>query len=133
MANTCEPLINVVTGNKPKVLTRPARANRLEPKGMGSGPGVPNSPGADGAPPAKRRSLTHAGTYTQRGKPVGLPARESEPQGTPIGLRVEDGGESEGPLVMRGIGVEPLATSPHAKAGRLPSRSLITREFGEPL
>ena len=81
MVNKCEPLINVVTENKPKVLTRPARANRLGPKGKGSGIGAPNSPIVDGVPPAERRNpslrsgqaLTHAGTGTERGKAVGLP------------------------------------------------------------
>ena len=32
MVNRCEPLINVVIENKPKVLTSLARANRLGPK-----------------------------------------------------------------------------------------------------
>ena len=73
MVNKCEPLINVVTENKPKVLTRPARANRLGPKGKGSGIGAPNSSIADGVPPAERRNLTHAGTCMERGKPVDLP------------------------------------------------------------
>jgi hypothetical protein len=62
MVNTCEPLINVVTENKRKVLMSPARAHTLGPKGKGSGMGVPNSPSADGAPPAERRDLTHADT-----------------------------------------------------------------------
>jgi hypothetical protein len=60
MVNTHEPLINVVTCDKPKVLTSPARTDRLGPKGKGSGIGAPNSPNADGAPPAERRNLTHA-------------------------------------------------------------------------
>jgi hypothetical protein len=59
MVKTTEPLINVVNENKPKVLTRPRRVHRLGPKGTGAGPGAPNSPGADGAPPAERRNLTH--------------------------------------------------------------------------
>ena len=54
-----EPLLNVVILNKPKVLSVPARNHRLEPKGKGSGIGVPNSPIADGASPAKRRNLIH--------------------------------------------------------------------------
>lgn len=161
MVNPGESLIDVVTENKPKVMgclgwsskqSSPARARRLGPKGKGSGTGAPNSPVADGAPPAERRNLTHAclpshrqaGTCTERGKPVGrLPSfrvgtdadqkagrgRESEPQGTPIGRRVKEGGGSEGWPVMGWIGVEPAgwdrerrtqATSPHAKAGRLP-------------
>jgi len=63
MVNRCKPLINVVMGDKPKVLTSFARADRLEPKGKGSGIGAPNSPIADGAPPAKRRNLSHALGY----------------------------------------------------------------------
>ena len=106
-----EPLINVVKLNKPKVLTSPARANRLGPKGKGSGIGALHSPIADDEPPAERRNLTHAGIGTERGKPEGLPVdvftRESEPQGEPMGLRVKDGGGSEGQPVMGWIGVEP--------------------------
>jgi len=63
MVNIWEPLINVVTENKPKVLTSLRRACRLGPKGKGSGIGVPNSSIADGAPPAERRNLTHAVWY----------------------------------------------------------------------
>jgi len=79
MANTYEPLINVVSGNKPKVLgclqgqPDSTRVHRLGPKGEGSGMGAPNSPIADGEPPAERRSLTHTGTCTERVKPIGLP------------------------------------------------------------
>ena len=66
MANICELLINVVTGNKPKVLdclqrqSNPTKVHRLEPKGKGSSIGAANSPIADVEPPAKRQSLTHA-------------------------------------------------------------------------
>jgi len=153
MVNPGESPINVVTENKPKVLgcfgrsskqSSLARAHRLGPKGTGSGPGAPNSPVADGAPPAERRSLPHAGTGTERGKPVGLlpsvrvrmdsdrkagRGKESEPQGTSMGRRVREGGESEGQPVAGWTGVESsnndrerksMATSPHAKAGRLP-------------
>jgi hypothetical protein len=75
MVNICEPLINVVIGDKPKVLRRlPQGDHRLGPKGKGSGMGAPNSPIADGEPPAERWNLTHAGTCTERGKPVVLPA-----------------------------------------------------------
>ena len=59
MVKTSEPLINVVNENKPKVLRVPERNPRLGPQGKGSSIGVPNSPIADGAPPAKRRNLTH--------------------------------------------------------------------------
>jgi hypothetical protein len=66
MVKTSEPLINVVNENKPKVLRVPARNHRLGPKGKGSGIGVPNSPIADGAPPAKRRNLTHRNQVQSR-------------------------------------------------------------------
>ena len=145
MANTYEPLINVVSCDKPKVLSclqrqlNPIRVHRLGPKGEGSGMGAPNSPIADVELPAKRRSLTHAGTCTERVKPIGLPPvycrRGSEPQGTPMGLWVKDGGRSECPLVMRGIGVASCdvdreqATRQHhstRKRADFLSRSLVT-------
>jgi hypothetical protein len=61
MVNICEPLINVATENKPKVLgcyetVEPTRAYRLGPKGKKSGIDAPNSPIADGVPPAERRN-----------------------------------------------------------------------------
>jgi hypothetical protein len=59
MVKTSEPLLNVVTLNKPKVLSVPARNHRLGPKGKGPGIGAYHSPIADGAPSAKRRNLTH--------------------------------------------------------------------------
>jgi hypothetical protein len=47
---------------------------RLGPKGTWSGPGAPNSSGADDAPPAKRRGLNHPYVPpAERGKPVALP------------------------------------------------------------
>jgi hypothetical protein len=60
MVKTTEPLLNVVNENKPKVLKVSARDHRLEPKGKGSGPGASNSSGADDAPSAERRNLTHS-------------------------------------------------------------------------
>jgi len=52
-------------------------------------------------------------------------------------LRVKGGGESERRAVMVRIEVEqkaswPKATSPHAKASRLPPGILITRALGKP-
>lgn len=74
MLNTCELLINVVNWDKPKMLTG------LGQNGKGSGMDAPNSSIADGEPPAMRQNLTHTVTCTERGKPVGLPEKESEPQ-----------------------------------------------------
>jgi len=106
---------------------------------------APNSLIADVAPPAERRNLTYAGACAERGKPVGLPVvtatRESEPQGEPTGLRVEDGGKSECLLVMRRIGIEPGGCTvsaaervhhPARKRADFLPRSLVTKTFGEP-
>jgi hypothetical protein len=152
MVNICEPLINVVNENKPKVLGCLGQPNpltgihRLGPKGKGPRMGAPNSPTADVASPAERRNLTCTGTCTERGKPEDLPVvtttRESAPQGEPMGLRVEDGGKSECLPVMGRIGVEPggctvSATErvhhPARKRADFLPRSLVTRKFGKPL
>ncbi len=53
MANTCEPLINVVIDTKPKVLTG------LPKKGMWLVQGFEVLLTQTRKPPAKRRSLTH--------------------------------------------------------------------------
>jgi hypothetical protein len=107
--------------------------------------GAPNSSIADVEPPAERRNLTYAGICAERGKPVDLPVvtatRESEPQGEPMGLRVEDGGRSECLLVMGRIGVEPggctVSTAervhhPARKRADFLPRSLVTRKFDKP-
>ena len=125
MVNICELLINVVNCDKPTRKLRVKMLTGLSQNGKGSGMDAPNSSIADTAPPAERQNLNHMGTCMERGKPVGLPVKESEPQGTLIGLRVEDGGESKSLAVIGGIGVEPvvkvretrrLARSLHAKA-----------------
>ena len=101
MVNTCELLINVVNWDKPKMLTG------LGQNGKGSGMDAPNSSIADGEPPAERQNLTHTVTRTERGKPTGLPVKESEPRGTLMGLWVWDGGGSESLPVMGRTGAEP--------------------------
>jgi hypothetical protein len=106
---------------------------------------APNSSIADVGPPAERRDLTCAGACAERGKPEGLPVvtttREGEPQGEPMGLRVEDGGRSECLPVMGRTGVEPdgctVSTAywvhhPTRKRADFLPRSLVTRKFGKP-
>jgi hypothetical protein len=70
MVNPGEALLNAVMSNKRKLL------RRLGQKGMWSGPGVTLSPGADVAPPVKRRGLLHTATATERGKPVASPEND---------------------------------------------------------
>ncbi len=48
-------------------------------------------------------------------------------------VRDREEGTSEGPAVMAGIGVEPLATSPRHESGQTSLWSLGTREPGEPI
>ncbi len=67
MVNESELLINVVIGNKPKMLTG------LNQNGMWSRLKATNSFNVDVAPPAKRQNLTYSGIYAERGKPVILP------------------------------------------------------------
>ena len=76
MVNARESLINVVTNDQPKVLRGWGQT------GTWSGLGAPNSPSADGVPPAERRDLTHTGTHGERGKPVVLPTGAIVPDGT---------------------------------------------------
>lgn len=67
----------------------------------------------------------------ERGKPVALPARESEPQGEPIGLRVWDRGASEGRPVTGRIGVEHVSEITPRESGLTSAGFLITRESGK--
>ena len=74
MVKRCEPLLNVVTESKPKVL-RSFRKKLvgLGQNGKGTRLGAPNSPSADEVPPAVRWSLSHSkGPYSKRSKPVAL-------------------------------------------------------------
>ena len=64
MVNPGEALLNVVTKDKRKMLLR------LDQKVRGQVRRLRTPPGADVAPPAERRDLTHTGTRTKRGKPV---------------------------------------------------------------
>lgn len=108
MANTGELLLNAVKINKLKMLTS------LDQKVRGQENEVCHFFSQTARPPANRQSLTHQDTYVKRGKPVALPHRESEPQGSPIGQRVEDEGRSERSSVMEEIRIE---RSSGAKAG----------------
>ena len=89
----------------------------LDQNGTWPGPGAATSPGADVAPPASRRGLTHEDSCDATCEARRPPARVGQPQGEPMGRRVKDGGGSEGRPVAGRIGVE---TSPRAKASPLP-------------
>src|SRR5262249_16102197 len=67
LVNECESLINVVSSDQRK------RLSRLNQNGKGSGTGALTSPVADVAPPAEKRDLTDSVVFIERGKPVILP------------------------------------------------------------
>jgi hypothetical protein len=67
MVNKCELPLNVVTTNKPKMLTG------LNQKVRGRVSVLQNHRPQMQAPPAERQDLTHSGIPAERGKPVSLP------------------------------------------------------------
>ena len=64
MVNESESLINVVNGNKPKMLSG------LNQNGKWSRLKVTIFFNVDAAPPAKRQDLLRSGIYAERGNPV---------------------------------------------------------------
>jgi hypothetical protein len=110
----------VVTHNKPKMLIG------LDQNGARSAQGLKTSLSWTND---RRRIERTSPTLADKRNTVN-PYRslwEDKPQGESIAVRVEDEGESERRSVMEWIGAEHLATSLHAKAGRLPS-GLSSRE-----
>ncbi len=60
------------------------------------------------------------------------PARESEPQGKPIGVREWEDGRSEGHPVMGWIGVAPMGNITPRESGLTSIWSCITRDLDQP-
>jgi hypothetical protein len=120
MVNKCELSMNR------RQLQQAKDADRLEPKGIWSEQGLTHS--LSWTKDHRRIERTFP-TLADKRNTVS-PNRslwEDELQSKSIAVRVEDEGESERRSVIERIGVEPLATSLHAKAGRLPS-GLSSRE-----
>jgi hypothetical protein len=120
MVNKCE-----LSANR-RQLQQAKDADRLEPKGIWSVQGLTLSLSWTND---HRRIERTFSTLADKRNTVS-PYRslwEDKPQGKSMAVRVEDEGESERRSVIERIGVEPLATLLHAKAGRLPS-GLSSRE-----
>ena len=106
-------------------------ADRLEPKGNAAGTGAECFPrhGQPNAVGGKRGPKPSTGLVDRNtvspSSPCSKAEQDSRPQGRPAGRRVKEGGKSERRAVTARRGA---ATSPHAKAGRLPPRSPMTRE-----
>ena len=130
MVKRCEPLLNVVTESKPKVLRSfPKKLVGLGQNGKGTSLGAPNSPSADGVPPAKRRNLTHLNQVLSGNVLSPLVSLwESKPQGVPMGQRVQEGGRSESQLAMSWIGVEPEGNITLRESGLTSKPGLSSRE-----
>ena len=100
MEKVTEPLLNVVRTNKPKTLLG------LSQKARGWHRCFPFHLSQTLSPPAEKRLLTHP--MARKGNvvsPASSPAGDSEPQGKPMGCRVEEDGKSEGHPVMGWIGI----------------------------
>ena len=122
MANTCEPLLNVVRTNKPKGLSG------LDQKVRGQAEVFPHC-----LPQMTRHRRTGGaylihGTCTERGKPVALPEGKAPPQGAPMAVRVEDAGASERHSVMGWIGVTPDGNITPRASGLTSHAGLVARE-----
>ena len=90
--NIRELSLNVVKHDKPNVLIG------LNQNGKRSGMAPWRWVIVDSVPPAKRKDPPHSEINAEQGKPVVSPVTAGEPQGTPLVLRVQDGGESEMPF-----------------------------------
>ena len=118
MANIGESLINVVIDHKLKMLISLTKRYVV-------GSGARNFPDADkrttGGEAEPNPCMVHLRNVVSR---TCSSSEESGPQGPSIAWLVQDEGRSEGQPVIDWIEV---ATSPHVKAGRLPS-GLSARE-----
>ena len=120
MVNKCELSVNR------RHLQQAKDADRLEPKGTWSAQGLKLS--LSWTNDHRRRERTFPTPADKRNTISPYRSRwEDKPQGELMAVRVEDEGKSECRSVMEWIGVEPTATSLHAKTGRLPS-GLSSRE-----
>ena len=127
--NKCEPPLNVVMINKPKVLTGLDQTVRGQCRG--SLLSCRNYRG----PRRKGGTLPHpVGTRVERGNPVALlgSSQDSRSQGRPMERRRKEGGKSQGRSVMERIGSEPPGNMLLRESGPTSTRSLITRELEQP-
>jgi RNA-directed DNA polymerase len=82
--------------------------------------------------PVDSARLPHAYVAeTEHGNPVRFPRRESEPQGEPTGVRVEEDGRSACHPVMGWIGVEPTRNITLRASEQTSIWSFVTRERGQ--
>jgi hypothetical protein len=120
MVNKCELSVNRRHSQQAK------DADRLGPKGTWSAQGLKTSLSWTNDHRRIERTFSTLADKRNTVNPY-RSLREDEPQGKSIAVRVEDEGESERRSVIERIGVELLAKSLYAKAGRLPS-GLSSRE-----
>lgn len=126
--NVSEPMINLVNWQHAK------DADRHEPKGTWSGlwMGLVPEQGQQ-PPPGDSRHLTFQLSFMRNMvSPYSRPLGQSEPQGTPMGVRVWDAGKSECRAVIAWIGVERTTDITPPEREQTSGWSLLARELAEP-
>lgn len=128
MVNESEPTINLVNWQHAK------DADRHEPKWCVGRPlDCPFSEQGQQVPPGNSRHLTFQLSPTRNTvSPYSRPSGQSEPQGTPMGVRVQEAGKSECLAVMAGIGVADSSNITPPERAQTSGWSLLAREFVEP-
>lgn len=130
MVNASESVINLVSWTMPKMLIG------MNQNGVWADFGFAISGARTFSPPGKSRHLTFQ-CHLRKTRKTRIPARgllrAGRPQGTLLGVRAWEVGESEGRAVIAWIGVEgpPNITPPERE--QTSDWSLVAREFGEPL
>ena len=128
MVNISEPMINLVNCNMPKMLT--GMNQKVRGGGLWTGR-VPEQ--GQQPPPGDSRHLTfQLSLMRNMVSPYSRPSGQSEPQGTPMGMRVWDAGKSECRAVIVRIGVEEISDIIPPEREQTSGWFLLAREFAEP-
>jgi len=128
MVNTSEPTAPLVNWQRAK------DADRHEPKGAWDGLWMgPVPEQGQQFPPGDSRHLTSQSSFMRNMvSPYSRPSGQSEPQGTPMGMRVWDAGESERRAVIAWIGVEASSNIAPPEREQTSGGSLIATNPAEP-
>ena len=126
--NVCEPMINLVNWQHAK------DADRHEPKGTWGGLWMSLVPEQGQQPPPgnSRHPTSQLSLMWNMVSPYSRPSGQSEPQGTPMGVRVWEAGKSERRAVIARIGIEEISDIIPPEREQTSGWSLFARDFEEP-
>ena len=127
MVNISEPTINLVNWTMPKMLTGMNQKVRERVFGW-----VQFQSKDDSSPGDSRHLTFQLSLMRNMVSPYSRPSGQSEPQGTPMGMRVWDAGKSECRAVIVRIGVEEISDITPPKREQTSGWFLLAREFAEP-